>query len=166
MMTNMSILSYKKTLRDVGMLQSIGATSKQLFACSLIETGLYALVVIPIALLFSVILMIGVLYYISTFLNFEVAPFPFELILNIKDIAIIVVINIVIILFCNLIPVIKMRYYTAIDLIKGNTEKKNSKYRKYKQLEQVFGIEAKLAKRNQERNKRVVHSVTLSITMR
>ena len=155
-------------MKEFGTLISIGATSKQIRKIVLIEGLIYAIISIPIGLIFG----IGVVYFsingiekvlASTFGNSWIMEFS----INIPFIFVTILITILAILFSCIKPIRKAKKASPIETIKQNNEIaiKNKDVKVSKLKVKLLGIEGQIAYKNIKRNKNQYRSTTISISI-
>ena len=161
-------ISISERMKEFGTLISIGATSKQIRKIVLIEGLIYAIISIPIGLIFG----IGVVYFsingiekvlASTFGNSWIMEFS----INIPFIFVTILITILAILFSCIKPIRKAKKASPIETIKQNNEIaiKNKDVKVSKLKVKLLGIEGQIAYKNIKRNKNQYRSTTISISI-
>ena len=161
-------ISISERMKEFGTLISIGATSKQIRKIVLIEGLIYAIISIPIGLIFG----IGVVYFsingiekvlASTFGNSWIMEFS----INIPFIFVTILITILAILFSCIKPIRKAKKASPIETIKQNNEIaiKNKDVEVSKLKVKLLGIEGQIAYKNIKRNKNQYRSTTISISI-
>lgn len=160
-MLTVFLLSWKLKEGNYNILKSIGATKKQIFAISLWESMLYTLIAIPIAYLTSIVVMHLFFQFAYTIMPIDTNPFPHRVMVTALDVSLVVGVNLVTLLICNLVPLFHIQKGSIIQSLKHG--EKVRKVRNYRMLEKLFGFEAQIARRNQKRNRFSYYSIAFTI---
>lgn len=160
---NISIVERKKQL---GMLASIGATSKQISQIVFNEAIILSIIGIPIGILFG-ILGIGITLEVINKLNIFSQYIDTKLYLVISGLAVLTTIifgSLTILISC-LIPAIRAAKTTPIEAIKlvSDIKIKGKKLKTSKWIRKLFGIETELGLKNMKRNRGKYRSTIISI---
>lgn len=142
-----------------GILASVGATPRQRFLLIILEATIYAVIAIPIGLLLSMIVingwMLGVNHLLKpiSLLQYHFCMYPTFLWISFFYL-------VGMIYFSALIPALDVKRMNPIRMIR-----QSDVIKKKKSKGSLLGIEATIAKKNYERNKRKYEMVTLSIVV-
>lgn len=168
-------ISLTEKTKELGMIASVGATSKQLRRSIFFEGAILGIISIPLGIIIGVFAIWIVLIIVNSLLNSMSQPlvdnFDLKLIVSLPAVGIAVLVSIVMIIISLIKPSYRAGKITPIDAIRENTDiKQNKKKNKdYKITKKLFGIEGVIARKNFNRSKRkyrtTIFSIFLSIVL-
>ena len=177
-------ISLTEKTRELGMLASIGATSKQIRKSIFFEGAVLAIISIPLGIIVGIASIGIVLAVVNSILNSGVEPlvdnFDLKLVISWEAIGIAVLVSIIMIIISIIKPSIRAGRITPIDAIREKSDikiskrqqKKQSKgkgIKEYKITKKLFGIEGVIARKNFKRSKKkyrtTIFSIFLSIVL-
>ena len=177
-------ISLTEKTRELGMLASIGATSKQIRKSIFFEGTVLAIISIPLGIIVGIASIGIVLAVVNSILNSGVEPlvdnFDLKLVISWEAIGIAVLVSIIMIIISIIKPSIRAGRITPIDAIREKSDikiskrqqKKQSKgkgIKEYKITKKLFGIEGVIARKNFKRSKKkyrtTIFSIFLSIVL-
>ncbi len=171
-------ISLTEKTRELGMIASVGATSKQIRKSIFFEGAILGLISIPLGIVIGIVAIWIVLAIVNGIINSGATPLidNFELKLTISWLAIVVAI--IVSVFMIMISLIRPSYRASkispIDAIREVSDVKMKKNRKrknkeYKLTKRLFGIEGVIARKNFRRSKKkyrtTIFSIFLSIVL-
>lgn len=171
---NSYMLTINERAKEYALLNSVGATTKQLFGITIFENLILALVIIPIGILISILIISLSLNNISALISTAFySDLVFELNLNASLIAVIFAISIFMIMVASMITFLINHNKIGISGLRQNgiiktktpknSEGKKNKTKAYKNTE--FDFIAKNYKRNKNKYKFTVISIIISMTL-
>lgn len=168
-------ISLTEKTKELGMIASVGATSKQLRRSIFFEGTILGCISIPLGIMIGVFAIWIVLLIVNSLLNSTSQPlvdnFDLKLIVSLPAIGIAVLVSVVMIIISLIKPSYRAEKITPIDAIRESTDiKQNKKKNKnYKITKKLFGIEGVIARKNFNRSKRkyrtTIFSIFLSIVL-
>lgn len=171
-------ISLTEKTRELGMIASVGATSKQIRKSIFFEGAVLGLISIPLGIVVGVIAIGIVLAIVNGIINSGTTPLidNFELTLTISWVAIVVAIifSVLMIIISLIRPSYRASKISPIDAIRESSDiklKKNKKRKnkEYKLTKKLFGIEGVIARKNFRRSKKkyrtTIFSIFLSIVL-
>lgn len=168
-------ISLTEKTKELGMIASVGATSKQLRRSIFFEGTILGCISIPLGIMIGVFAIWIVLLIVNSLLNSTSQPlvdnFDLKLIVSLPAIGIAVLVSVVMIIISLIKPSYRAGKITPIDAIRESTDiKQNKKKNKnYKITKKLFGIEGVIARKNFNRSKRkyrtTIFSIFLSIVL-
>lgn len=168
-------ISLTEKTKELGMIASVGATSKQLRRSIFFEGVILGIISIPLGIIIGVFAIWIVLLIVNSLLNSMSQPlvdnFDLKLIVSLPAIGIAVLVSIAMIIISLIKPSYRAGKITPIDAIRESTDiKQNKKKNKnYKITKKLFGIEGVIARKNFNRSKRkyrtTIFSIFLSIVL-
>lgn len=166
MVKNMFNISIKEQIKQIGILESIGATNPQILGLSLCEGLLYALLAFPLGVIISIFISKGLFYYCSyAFTDAFSYPISFRLVFEWKLLIPSLVLIFLALILSSILPTMKIRKLYPIAMIKKEDYQIHIKALQKKHKESKLGIEFDLGKRNRQANKKGYHSIIFSLTM-
>ena len=178
-------ISLTEKTRELGMIASIGATSKQIRKSIFFEGAILGLISIPLGIIIGVGAIGIVLFIVNNIINSGVEPlidnFNLTLVISWPAIVIAILISIIMIAISLIRPSIRAGRISPIDAIREKSDikitnrqlkkqKKNgNKIKEYKITKKLFGIEGVIARKNFNRSKKkyrtTIFSIFLSIVL-
>ena len=178
-------ISLTEKTRELGMISSIGATSKQIRKSIFFEGAILGLISIPLGIIIGVGAIGIVLSIVNNIINSGVEPlidnFNLVLVISWPAILIAIFISIIMIIISLVRPSIRAGRISPIDAIREKSDikitnrqlkkqKKNgNKIKEYKITKKLFGIEGVIARKNFNRSKKkyrtTIFSIFLSIVL-
>lgn len=178
-------ISLTEKTRELGMIASIGATSKQIRKSIFFEGAILGLISIPLGIIIGVGAIGIVLFIVNNIINSGVEPlidnFNLTLVISWPAIVIAILISIIMIVISLIRPSIRAGRISPIDAIREKSDikitnrqlkkqKKNgNKIKEYKITKKLFGIEGVIARKNFNRSKKkyrtTIFSIFLSIVL-
>lgn len=178
-------ISLTEKTRELGMIASVGATSKQIRKSIFFEGAILGLISIPLGIIIGVGAIGIVLFIVNNIINSGVEPlidnFNLTLVISWPAIVIAILISIIMIAISLIRPSIRAGRISPIDAIREKSDikitnrqlkkqKKNgNKIKEYKITKKLFGIEGVIARKNFNRSKKkyrtTIFSIFLSIVL-
>lgn len=178
-------ISLTEKTRELGMIASVGATSKQIRKSIFFEGAILGLISIPLGIIIGVGAIGIVLFIVNNIINSGVEPlidnFNLTLVISWPAILIAILISIIMIAISLIRPSIRAGRISPIDAIREKSDikitnrqlkkqKKNgNKIKEYKITKKLFGIEGVIARKNFNRSKKkyrtTIFSIFLSIVL-
>lgn len=169
-------ISLTEKTRELGMIASIGATSKQLRKSIFFEGAILGIISIPLGVVVGIIAIGIVLAIVNSIINSGITPLidNLELKLSISNVAILVaiVLSVVMIIISLIRPSYRAGKISPIDAIRESSDikvKKGKRNKEYKLTKKIFGIEGLIARKNFRRSKKkyrtTIFSIFLSIVL-
>ena len=178
-------ISLTEKTRELGMIASIGATSKQIRKSIFFEGAILGLISIPLGIIIGVGAIGIVLFIVNNIINSGVEPlidnFNLTLVISWPAILVAILISIIMIAISLIRPSIRAGRISPIDAIREKSDikitnrqlkkqKKNgNKIKEYKITKKLFGIEGVIARKNFNRSKKkyrtTIFSIFLSIVL-
>lgn len=178
-------ISLTEKTRELGMIASVGATSKQIRKSIFFEGAILGLISIPLGIIIGVGAIGIVLFIVNNIINSGVEPlidnFNLTLVISWPAIVIAILISIIMIVISLIRPSIRAGRISPIDAIREKSDikitnrqlkkqKKNgNKIKEYKITKKLFGIEGVIARKNFNRSKKkyrtTIFSIFLSIVL-
>lgn len=160
MLISLFSVSLKKEKQDIARLITIGTSNIQLFTIKLFESFILFILTVPVGMGISCGLMNRFLSYLSTFLNYDIAPFPYRLSVTGIDLILYAFIAFMFIFIANSIPL----YMTINQNTLYSIKKHESIEFKYKKKWNINGnIEKLIAKKNRKSSKKSIVFIQCSI---
>ena len=168
-------ISLTEKTRELGMIASIGATSKQIRKSIFFEGAVLGIISIPLGIVIGIVAIGIVLAIVNGIINSGSTPLidNFELNLSLSGLAILVavILSVVMIIISLIRPSYRAGKISPIDAIRESSDikiKKN-KNKEYKITKRIFGIEGIIARKNFRRSKKkyrtTIFSIFLSIVL-
>lgn len=168
-------ISLTEKTKELGMIASVGATSKQIRNSILFEGMLLGLIAIPIGIVIGIVaigIVLLLVNYLMTSGGSQLVD-NFNLQLQISPLAIIIaaVLAIIMILISVIKPAIRASRISPIDAIRESKDIKitNKKLKISPLTKKIFGVEAEIASKNFKRSKKkyrtTIFSIILSIVL-
>ncbi len=178
-------ISLTEKTRELGMIASVGATSKQIRKSIFFEGAILGLISIPLGIIIGVGAIGIVLFIVNNIINSGVEPlidnFNLTLVISWPAILVAILISIIMIAISLIRPSIRAGRISPIDAIREKSDikitnrqlkkqKKNgNKIKEYKITKKLFGIEGVIARKNFNRSKKkyrtTIFSIFLSIVL-
>ena len=178
-------ISLTEKTKELGMLASIGATSKQIKKSIFFEGTILGLISIPLGILVGTGAIGIVLMIVNNIINSGIEPlvdnFNISLVISWPAIIIAILISVIMIVISLIRPSIRAGKISPIDAIREKSDikitnrqlkkqKKNgNKVKEYKITRKLFGIEGVIARKNFNRSKKkyrtTIFSIFLSIVL-
>lgn len=178
-------ISLTEKTRELGMIASVGATSKQIRKSIFFEGAILGLISIPLGIIIGVGAIGIVLFIVNNIINSGVEPlidnFNLTLVISWPAIVIAILISIIMIVISLIRPSIRAGRISPIDAIREKSDikitnrqlkkqKKNgNKIKEHKITKKLFGIEGVIARKNFNRSKKkyrtTIFSIFLSIVL-
>ena len=169
-------ISLTEKTRELGMIASIGATSKQLRKSIFFEGAILGIISIPLGVVVGIIAIGIVLAIVNSIINSGATPLidNLELKLSISNVAILaaIVLSVVMIIISLIRPSYRAGKISPIDAIRESSDikvKKGKRNKEYKLTKKIFGIEGLIARKNFRRSKKkyrtTIFSIFLSIVL-
>lgn len=169
-------ISLTEKTRELGMIASIGATSKQLRKSIFFEGAILGIISIPLGVVVGIIAIGIVLAIVNSIINSGTTPLidNLELKLSISNVAILaaIVLSVVMIIISLIRPSYRAGKISPIDAIRESSDikvKKGKRNKEYKLTKKIFGIEGLIARKNFRRSKKkyrtTIFSIFLSIVL-
>ena len=168
-------ISLAEKTRELGMIASIGATSKQIRKSIFFEGAVLGIISIPLGIVIGVVAIGIVLAIVNGIINSGTTPLidNFELNLSVSGLAILVavILSIVMIIISLIRPSYRAGKISPIDAIRESSDVKikKNKNKEYKITKRIFGIEGVIARKNFRRSKKkyrtTIFSIFLSIVL-
>lgn len=170
-------ISLTEKTRELGMIASVGATTKQIRKSIFFEGAILGIISIPLGIILGIVAIGIVLAIVNGIIHSGSSPLidNFELHLTISVFAIIiaVIISVIMIIISLIKPSYRAGKISPIDAIRENSDikvKKNKhKNKPYTLTKKLFGIEGVIARKNFRRSKKkyrtTIFSIFLSIVL-
>lgn len=168
-------ISLTEKTRELGILASIGATTKQLRKSVLFESIIYALISIPLGIIIGILAIGIVLFIVNNLLTnggIEIIDnFNLKLVISIIPISIAILTSFIMIILSAIKPAIRASRISPIDAIRSSNDIKikSRKLHTSKLTKKLFGIEGEIASKNFKRSKKkyrtTIFSIFLSIVL-
>ncbi len=168
-------ISLTEKTRELGILASIGATTKQLRKSVLFESIIYAVISIPLGIVIGTLAIGIVLFIVNNLLTgggVEIIDnFNLKLVISIIPISIAVLTSFIMIILSAIKPAIRASKISPIDAIRSSNDIKikSRKLHTSKLTKKLFGIEGEIASKNFKRSKKkyrtTIFSIFLSIVL-
>lgn len=162
-------ISLTEKTKELGMLASIGATSKQIKRSILFEGFIIGIIAIPIGIIIGLLAIYIVLDIVNNLLigSNLVDNFSLKFIISPISIVISIIVSIIMIFVSSLKPAKMASKITPIDAIKeSNDIKVSSKRLKISKLtKKLFGIPGEIGAKNFKRSKKKYRTTIFSITL-
>ena len=168
-------ISLTEKTRELGILASIGATTKQLRKSVLFESIIYALISIPLGIVIGTLAIGIVLFIVNNLLTSGgveiIDNFNLKLVISIIPISIAVLTSFIMIILSAIKPAIRASKISPIDAIRSSNDIKikSRKLHTSKLTKKLFGIEGEIASKNFKRSKKkyrtTIFSIFLSIVL-
>ena len=177
-------ISLTERIKELGMLASIGATSKQIRKSIFFEGAIFGIISIPLGIIVGVVSIGIVLILVNGIINSGTTPlvdnFNLSLVISWEAIGIAILVSIVMIIISVIKPSIRAGRISPIDAIREKSDIKITKRqlrkqiqgknnREYKLTKKLFGIEGVIARKNFKRSKKkyrtTIFSIFLSIVL-
>ena len=168
-------ISLTEKTRELGILASIGATTKQLRKSVLFESIIYALISIPLGIIIGILAIGIVLFIVNNLLTSGgveiIDNFNLKLVISIIPISIAVLTSFIMIILSAIKPAIRASKISPIDAIRSSNDIKikSRKLHTSKLTKKLFGIEGEIASKNFKRSKKkyrtTIFSIFLSIVL-
>lgn len=165
---NSFTISLSERTRQMGILLSVGATSKQLLHSVLFEGLCIGIVGIPIGILAGIpAIKLVLLFTEENFRNVMYDTVPLTLSISFPAIAAAAVISMITILISAYIPASKACRTPVMECIRQTNEVKvtSASLKTSKLTRRLYGLEGILAAKNFKRNKKRYRSIVLSLTL-
>ena len=165
---NAFTISLSERKKHIGILRSVGATTKQLYKSIFFEASLLGVISIPIGIVLSFLLTNGVLLVINKMLE-SIIAMPYKLSIHPSFMIISFIFILVTIYLSAFFSVYVTGDSSAIELIRMNDDIDIKKRKDNKLIRYIFGFEGELAYKNIKRNKSkysiAVTSLCISIVL-
>ena len=168
-------ISLTEKTRELGILASIGATTKQLRKSVLFESIIYAVISIPLGIVIGTLAIGIVLFIVNNLLTSGgveiIDNFNLKLVISIIPISIAVLTSFIMIILSAIKPAIRASKISPIDAIRSSNDIKikSRKLHTSKLTKKLFGIEGEIASKNFKRSKKkyrtTIFSIFLSIVL-
>ena len=168
-------ISLTEKTKELGILASIGATTKQLRKSVLFESIIYALISIPLGIIIGILAIGIVLFIVNNLLTnggIEIIDnFNLKLVISIIPISIAILTSFIMIILSAIKPAIRASRISPIDAIRSSNDIKikSRKLHTSKLTKKLFGIEGEIASKNFKRSKKkyrtTIFSIFLSIVL-
>ena len=168
-------ISLTEKTRELGILASIGATTKQLRKSVLFESIIYAVISIPLGIVIGTLAIGIVLFIVNNLLTgggVEIIDnFNLKLVISLLPIGIAVLTSFIMIILSAIKPAIRASKISPIDAIRSSNDIKikSRKLHTSKLTKKLFGIEGEIASKNFKRSKKkyrtTIFSIFLSIVL-
>ncbi len=178
-------ISLTEKTRELGMLASIGATSKQLRKSIFFEGFILSCIAIPIGIIVGIVAIWIVLLIVNNLMTSGqtaiVDNFDLKLVLSIPAILIAILVSCFMILVSTIKPSIRAGKISPIDAIRenqdikvktkrfGKNKQKSKFFREYRIRKKLFGIEGVIASKNFKRSRKkymtTIFSIAISIIL-
>ena len=168
-------ISLTEKTKELGILASIGATTKQLRKSVLFESIIYALISIPLGIIIGILAIGIVLFIVNNLLTnggIEIIDnFNLKLVISIIPISIAILTSFIMIILSAIKPAIRASRISPIDAIRSSNDIKikSRKLHTSKLTKKLFGIEGEIASKNFKRIKKkyrtTIFSIFLSIVL-
>lgn len=168
-------ISLTERTKELGILASIGATTKQLRRSVLFESMILALISIPLGIIVGILAIGIVLYIVNVLLNgggVEIIDnFDLQLVISPIAIGIAIITSFIMIILSAIKPAIRASRISPIEAIRSTNDIKikSKKIRTSKLTKKLFGIEGEIASKNFKRSKKkyrtTIFSIFLSIVL-
>ena len=168
-------ISLTEKTRELGILASIGATTKQLRKSVLFESIIYALISIPLGIVIGTLAIGIVLFIVNNLLTgggVEIIDnFNLKLVISLLPIGIAVLTSFIMIILSAIKPAIRASKISPIDAIRSSNDIKIKSKKLHTSIftKKLFGIEGEIASENFKRSKKkyrtTIFSIFLSIVL-
>ena len=168
-------ISLTEKTRELGILASIGATTKQLRKSVLFESIIYVLISIPLGIIIGILAIGIVLFIVNNLLTSGgveiIDNFNLKLVISIIPISIAILTSFIMIILSAIKPAIRASKISPIDAIRSSNDIKikSRKLHTSKLTKKLFGIEGEIASKNFKRSKKkyrtTIFSIFLSIVL-
>ncbi len=168
-------ISLTEKTRELGILASIGATTKQLRKSVLFESIIYVLISIPLGIIIGILAIGIVLFIVNNLLTSGgveiIDNFNLKLVISIIPISIAILTSFIMIILSAIKPAIRASRISPIDAIRSSNDIKikSRKLHTSKLTKKLFGIEGEIASKNFKRSKKkyrtTIFSIFLSIVL-
>lgn len=168
-------ISLTEKTRELGILASIGATTKQLRKSVLFESIIYALISIPLGIVIGTLAIGIVLFIVNNLLTgggVEIIDnFNLKLVISLLPIGIAVLTSFIMIILSAIKPAIRASKISPIDAIRSSNDIKIKSKKLHTSIftKKLFGIEGEIASKNFKRSKKkyrtTIFSIFLSIVL-
>ena len=168
-------ISLTEKTRELGILASIGATTKQLRKSVLFESIIYAVISIPLGIVIGTLAIGIVLFIVNNLLTSGgveiIDNFNLKLVISLLPISIAVLTSFIMIILSAIKPAIRASKISPIDAIRSSNDIKikSRKLHTSKLTKKLFGIEGEIASKNFKRSKKkyrtTIFSIFLSIVL-
>jgi ABC-type antimicrobial peptide transport system permease subunit len=156
--------SMNSRLYHLGILQSIGATPKQLCTALLQEAIITSLIPIICGTILGIFLSVGIIRYANTIqsdIGLIKTAFTYHYLLFVFTI----VCSFATAILSALFPAIKLSKITLLQAIKGGYEPPNKKIRKFSLISAIFGIEGELSRKSLYTRKKALRTAAICMTI-
>ena len=168
-------ISLTEKTRELGILASIGATTKQLRKSVLFESIIYAVISIPLGIVIGTLAIGIVLFIVNNLLTSGgveiIDNFNLKLVISIIPISIAVLTSFIMIILSAIKPAIRASKISPIDAIRSSNDIKIKSKKLHTSIftKKLFGIEGEIASKNFKRSKKkyrtTIFSIFLSIVL-
>ena len=168
-------ISLTEKTRELGILASIGATTKQLRKSVLFESIIYAVISIPLGIVIGTLAIGIVLFIVNNLLTgggVEIIDnFNLKLVISLLPIGIAVLTSFIMIILSAIKPAIRASKISPIDAIRSSNDIKIKSKKLHTSIftKKLFGIEGEIASKNFKRSKKkyrtTIFSIFLSIVL-
>lgn len=160
---NAFLVTMNSRMHQIGILQSVGATPRQIKKLLIFEAAVLSVIPIIVGMamgLAGCVLIIRLANYITEDLSVKQARFYF----NPAVVVISLLVSFGTVLYSAWLPARKLSRRTPLEVLKG-TDSKVKKVKKYRILKKVFGIEGELAYKSLYVRRKSIRTASISLTL-
>ena len=168
---NVFNMSFRERCRYLGMLSSVGATSRQKKSSIYYEAFSLLIPAIPIGIIFGVGVVLGGMNLLKPFILKFMSFFrlehtlPVTLMVSWRAIAVIIIISVLTVLVSAFLPAKKIGKIGAVEGIRNDDNNKNKTYKMKNNSIKIFGVEGLLAGNTLKRQRRKKKSISLAVVI-
>lgn len=168
---NVFNMSFRERCRYLGMLSSVGATSRQKKSSIYYEAFSLLIPAIPIGIVLGVGVVLGGMNLLKPFILKFMSFFrlehtlPVTLMVSWRAIAVIIIISVLTVLVSAFLPAKKIGKIGAVESIRNGDNNKNKTYKMKKNSIKIFGGEGLLAGSTLKRQRRKKKSISLAVVI-
>lgn len=161
---NAFAMSANARLKQLGMLQSIGASPKQIRRSVTFEAMILSIIPIPLGLFIGWLLDYGLFYVLN---NMNIAAREYEIIFTFGLPAILpsIILALLTVWLSAVIPSRKITRLSPIEAIRQGSDVKVKRIRKHRLIEKAFGLEGELSKNALYARRKSYRTASISLTM-